>query len=163
MKIGEIIRIIVINIIGFLVMFQLQPWLYDNRVFGVIRSMPFSEWLLQYNSAASIIFGVSFAFTVLWYIFTYINQQNQNFGALRLVWYLGLGFLVVVISVCIYFFNQDKNGELIQETLFSMMGLFLLDSLFLLYWLPTVTSTPGLFKHRVVPGSNVINDLIGRK
>ena len=163
MKIGEIIRIIVFSILGYVIMMLVQPWLYDNNVFGVIRSIRFSEWLPQYNLAALIVFSFSVTFTVLWYILTLINQNDDNRGLWRLIWYVGLGLLVVVISVSIYFNNQDKNGDLIYETLFSLMGLFLFDSLFILYWLPTVTSTPGLLKNRVVPGSNMINGILGRK
>jgi hypothetical protein len=168
MKIGEIIRIIVFSIIGYVMMMLVQPWLYDSNALGVIKSIRFSDWLPQYNLAAAIVFGVSVTFTVLWYILTLINQNDNNRGLWKLIWYIGLGLLVVVISISIYFNNQyppdHKNqGELIYETLFSLIGLFLFDSLFLLYWLPTVTSTPGLFKNRVVPGSNVINGIIGRK
>ncbi len=163
MKIGEIIRIIVISVIGYIMMMLVQPWLYENKVFAPFRKIRFNEWLPQYNRAALIVFGVSVVFTLLWYILTLINQKNADLGFWRLIWYLGLGLLVIVISVSIYFNNQDDKGNMIQETLFSLMGLFAVDSLFILYWLPTVTSTPGLFKHRVVPGSNVINDLIGRK
>jgi hypothetical protein len=167
MKIGEIIRIIVLSILGYLIMMLGQPWLYDNKVFGVIKSIRFNKWLPLYNTAALIIFGFSVAFTVLWYILTLINQNDNNRGLWKLLWYIGLGLLVVVISISIYFNNQypegAQKGELISETLFSMIGLFLFDSLFLLYWLPTVTSTPGLLKNRVVPGSNIINGIIGRK
>lgn len=163
MKIGEIIRIIVFSILGYVMMMLVQPWLYDNNMLGVIKSIRFSDWLPQYNLAAAIVFGFSVTFTVLWYILTLINQNDENRGIWRLVWYIGLGLLVVIISISIYFNNQDENGELISETLFSMMGLFLFDSLILLYWLPTVSSTPGLLKNRVVPGSNMINNIIGRR
>ena len=163
MKIGEIIRIIVFFLVGAVIMFYAQPWLYDNRFFGVLRSIRFNEWLPKYYVAAWIVFGFSVLLTTLWYIFTFINQKNPNLSMWRLVWYMGLGFLVIVISLSIYLNNQDDKGQMVQETLFSLAGLFLVDSLLILYWLPTVTSTPGLFKHRVVPGSNLINDLIGRK
>ncbi|RMD67430.1 MAG: hypothetical protein D6822_08275, partial [Cyanobacteria bacterium J149] len=73
-----------------------------------------------------------------------------------------LFILTVVVFLAMYFNNQDENGELIQETVVSMTGLFLFDSLFLLYWLPTVTSTPGLLKRKTVPFAIPINDLINR-
>ncbi len=168
MKIREIIQIIVFSILGYLIMMLLQPWLYDQNAFGIIKTIRFDKWLPLYNAAALIVFGFSVAFTVLWYILTLINQNDSNRGLWKLIWYIGLGLLVVVISVSIYFNNQyppghQDEGELIYETLFSMIGLFLFNSLFLLYWLPTVTSTPGLLKNRVVPGSNMINGIIGRK
>lgn len=70
--------------------------------------------------------------------------------------------MTVVVFLAMYFNNQDENGELIQETVVSMTGLFLFDSLFLLYWLPTVTSTPGLLRRQTVPFAILVNDLIDR-
>lgn len=161
MKVGEIIRIIGCGLVGWIVMMWLQPYLYDQKVFGVIKSISSSDWIKQYTVAAGIIFAFSFTFTVLWYVLTLKNQEADS-KSFQLLWYIGLFLLVIIISITIYFNNQDENGELIQETLISMMGLFLLNSLFLLYWLPTVTSTPGLHKRRLVPGAKIVNDLMGR-
>lgn len=163
MKIGELIRIIVFGIIGGLTMSLLQPVLYKQNVFGIIQSFDFDKWVLKYNQAAFIVFTVSFAFTILWYIIALINQNDARRGPWRLLWYIGLGLLVLTVSLSVYFNNRDEKGELIDETLFSMMGLFLVNSLVLLYWLPTVTSTPGLLKKGVVPGSSMINGILGRR
>lgn len=161
MKAGEIIRIIIFMLIGLVVMIWLQPYLYDQKVFGVIKSIPYSEWIKQYTLAAGIIFGFSMSFTIIWYILL-LKNQNGSASTWKLVWYIGLFLLAIIVSVTVYFNNQDENGELISETLISMVLLFLVDSLFLLYWLPTVTSTPGLLKKRAVPGAILINSLMGR-
>ena len=161
MKIGEIIRIIVFSLIGLVLMFWIQPLLYEQRFFGVIRTVPYSEWINQYMLAAGIIFAVSFISTITWCVMLLKNQDGDpNF--FKLVWYLGLFVLVVVISITVYFNNQDPRGELIQETLISMMALFFMDSVLILYWLPTVTSTPGLLRKRTVPGAKLVNGLINR-
>ena len=161
MKAGEIIRIIIFMLIGLVVMIWLQPYLYDQKVFGVIKTIPYSEWIQQYTLAAGIIFGFSMSFTFIWYILL-LKNQNGSANTWKLVWYIGLFLLAIIVSVTVYFNNQDENGELISETLISMVLLFLVDSLFLLYWLPTVTSTPGLLKKRAVPGAILINSLMGR-
>ena len=161
MKAGEIIRIIIFMLIGLFVMIWLQPYLYDQVVFGVIKSIPYSEWIKQYTLAAGIIFGFFISFTIIWYILL-LKNQNSSASTWKLVWYIGLFLLAIIVSVTVYFNNQDENGELISETLISMVLLFLVDSLFLLYWLPTVTSTPGLLKKRAVPGAIFINSLMGR-
>jgi hypothetical protein len=161
MKAGEIIRIIIFMLIGLFVMIWLQPYLYDQKVFGVIKTIPYSEWIKQYTLAAGIIFGFSMSFTIIWYILL-LKNQNGSASTWKLVWYIGLFLLAIIVSVTVYFNNQDENGELISETLMSMVLLFLVDSLFLLYWLPTVTSTPGLLKKRAVPGAILINSLMGR-
>ncbi|MGI0482537.1 hypothetical protein ACN4EE_17360 [Geminocystis sp. CENA526] len=161
MKVGEIMRIIIFTLVGFVIMMWLQPLLYRQNFFGVIRSIPLQDWIQQYYLAAWIIFGFSVTFTVLWCVIL-LKNQNGNASTYKLLWYIGLFLLVVIVSITVYFNNQDKNGELIQETLLSMIGLFWFNSLFLLYWLPTVTSTPGLLKRRTVPLAILINDLMGR-
>ncbi|WP_373478993.1 hypothetical protein [Geminocystis sp.] len=161
MKVGEIIRIIIFALVGFILMMWLQPLLYDQKFFGVIRSIPFRDWIKQYTLAAWIIFSFSLAFTVLWYVIL-LKNQNGDASSFKLLWYVGLFLLVIIVSITVYFNNQDENGELIQETLISMMGLFLFNSLFLLYWLPTVTSTPGLLKKKTVPGAIMINGFMNR-
>ena len=161
MKVGEIIRIIVFSLIGLVLMFWIQPLLYEQRFFGVIRTIPYREWINQYMLAAGIIFAVSFAFTIIWYVML-LRNQNGDANYFKLLWYLGLFILVIVISVTVYFNNQDPRGELIQETLISMIGLFFVDSILILYWLPTVTSTPGLLRKRTVPGAKLVNNLMNR-
>jgi len=161
MKVGEIIRIIVFTLVGFIAMMWLQPLLYEQRFFGVIKSIPFRDWIQQYYVAAWIVFGFSVLFTVLWYVIL-LKNQGGSASSFKLLWYIGLFILTVVVFVAMYFNNQDENGELIQETVVSMTGLFLFDSLFLLYWLPTVTSTPGLLKRRTVPFAIPINELMNR-
>ena len=161
MKVGEIIRIIIFALVGFVLMMWLQPLLYEQKFFGVIKTIPLSDWIKQYYLAAWIIFGFSLTLTVLWYVILFKNQNGSS-STFKLMWYIGLFLLTVVVVVTMYLNNQDENGELIQETVISMTGLFLFDSLFVLYWLPTVTSTPGLLRRRTVPLAIPVNDLIGR-
>lgn len=161
MKVGEIIRIIIFALVGFVLMIWLQPLLYEQKFFGVIKTIPLSDWIKQYYLAAWIVFGFSLTFTILWYVILFKNQNGSS-STFKMLWYIGLFLLTVIVVVTMYFNNQDEKGELIQETVISMTGLFLFDSLFMLYWLPTVTSTPGLLKRRTVPLAIPINDLMGR-
>lgn len=161
MKVGEIIRIIIFALVGFILMMWLQPLLYEEKFFGVVKAIPFRDWITQYYLGAWIVFSFSMIFTVLWYVIL-LKNQNGSASSFKLLWYIGLFLLVIIVSIAVYFNNQDENGKLIQETLISMMGLFLFDSLFLLYWLPTVTSTPGLLKRKTVPLAIPINDLMSR-
>lgn len=161
MKPGEVIRIAVFFLLGLLLMMWVQPLLYRQRVFGVIRSMPLNDWIDRYYVAAWIVFGVSVLFTVGWYLLLLYNQ-GTSYKTLKLVWHLGLFLLVVVVSMAVYFNNRDAAGNLIQETVLSMMGLLFLDSVIVLYWLPTVTSTPGLLKKKTVPMAKIVNHLMGR-
>ncbi|HIK36763.1 MAG: hypothetical protein NZ901_03410 [Geminocystis sp.] len=161
MKPGEIIRIAMFFLLGLLLMMWLQPLLYRQRVFGVLRSMPLNEWIGKYYVAAWIVFGVSVLFTVGWYFLLLYNQGAPS-RTLKLIWYLGLFLLVVAVSLVVYFNNRDAAGNLIQETVVSLMGLLFLDSVIVLYWLPTVTSTPGLLKKKTVPMAKIVNHLMGR-
>jgi len=78
MKVGEIIRIISCGLVGLIVMMWLQPYLYDQKFFGVIKSIPLSDWIKQYTLAAGIVFVFSFGFTILWYILTLKNQESDS-------------------------------------------------------------------------------------
>ncbi len=162
MKAREIIQIIIFILIGLAFMFGLQPYLFDQRIlFGVVRSVTYSEWIEQYTLAAAIIFGISVIFTIIWCVLL-LKNQDGSYSTWKAVWYVGLFVLTLIVIGTVYINNQDDNGELIRETFMPMTLWLLFDSLFLLYWLPTVTSTPGLLKKKAVPGAILINDLIGR-
>ncbi len=159
MKAGEIIRIIVFTITGLILMIWLQPLIYQNRMIP-IRDYPensFEVWLLDnYMIGAWIVFGVSVLATLIW---SFMTARARVRGTLdvsqwQLVWWL-LGLLPVMgICIALYFFNESADA------LLSLAGLFIFNGLIWLYWLPTATSSPGLFKH-IPPGAFLLRRLIG--
>ncbi|MEL4894571.1 hypothetical protein [Crocosphaera sp. Alani8] len=155
MKSGEIIRIIVCVLISLVLIFYLQPLLYQNRLIRV-SDVPLTTWISDYYTVGGwFVFGSSLGATLIW---TFMTARAKATGALdvfrwRVVW--GLLALLPIVGICIalYFFNES------DDALITLTGFFILDAV-LLYWLPTVTSSPGLFRN-IPPGSSFIRRLIG--
>lgn len=142
MKAGEIIRIIVLSVVGLLVMFWVQPLIYQNRIIRI--DVPRIEtWVSNYYMiAALIVCGVSLFSTIAWFVMTLLAEDHKgsDISKWSVIWWI-VGILPVLsICVAIGFFN-GSNDALLSLTFF-----FVLDILWL-YWLPTATSTPGLFKY----------------
>lgn len=156
MKAAEIIRIIALSAIGFVVMFYLQPLLYENRAIP-ITDVRVNTWLREdYTVGAGIVFGFSVFATVLWYFLAARAKVAGTIDIFRwqVVWWL-LGLLPVVgIGIALFLFNRS------EDALLSLAGFFIFDGLILLFWLPTATSSPKLLKH-IPPGAFLIRRLIG--
>ena len=156
MKLPEIIRIIVFGFIGWLITIYGQPWVYQSRLIRV-ADVPLSQWLSNYyNVGAWIVFLSGFGATIVW---TVVTTRAKAAGALdvfrwQVVWWL-LG-LVPLIGICIALYICSVSND----ALLSLALFFIIDGLFLLYWLPTVTSSPGLFRN-IPPGAPLIRRLIG--
>ncbi|MGK7877638.1 MAG: hypothetical protein AB4426_31350 [Xenococcaceae cyanobacterium] len=156
MKAGEIIRIIVFSVLGFLLMFYIQPMIYQNRMIR-ISDVPLNTWLGDnYTAGALLVFGVSVIATVLWYILAAtakVRGANDVFRWQVVWWMLGL-LPLLGIFIALLFFNESDDARL------SLAGFFIFNGIFLLYWLPTATSSPGLLKH-IPPGAFLLRRLIG--
>jgi len=147
MKSQEIIRIIAISLVGALLMFWLQPQIYNARLIALdVKSL--TTWLRDsYSTAAFIVFGTAVFATIVWTIMTATAkvQTGQEVLGWQLTWWL-IG-LIPLIGICLALWLFGKTA------LYSLTGFFVLDAI-ILYWLTTATSSPGLFK-RIPPGASL--------
>ncbi len=155
--VGDIIRILVVSIVGAAVMFLIQPWLYQSGILA-ITDVEIETWIAEkYISGAAIVFTAAVGATVIWYLSARRSRVTafEQASALRLVWILLLLIPIIGICVALYFFNSSS------QALLSLTALYGLDVL-LLYWFSTVISSPGLLKF-IPPGAFTVRHLIGLK
>ncbi|MDJ0901000.1 MAG: hypothetical protein QNJ55_19530 [Xenococcus sp. MO_188.B8] len=156
MKAGEIIRIIIFVVIGLGLMFWIQPLIYTGRYIR-LRDVVAVDWVADnYSIGAGVVFGFSIFATLLWSFFTAKAQIRGAVDVSRwqVMWWL-LGLLPIIgIAIALIFINQS------DDALLSLAGFFIFDGLIWLFWLPTATSSPGLFKH-IPPGSFMLRRIIG--
>ena len=155
MKPAELIRIIVLTLVGGLIMFLLQPLIYQKQIFPL--NVPNSSaWVSNYYmTGALIVFLVSVISTIIWCTITGMSKaaRNDEVEGMRIFWWL-IGLLPLFsIFAAIFFYRGDDSA------LLSLTSLFLVD-VFILYWLTTITSTPGLFKY-LPPMSMFVRNLLG--
>ena len=137
-------------------MFLGQPWFYDNRIIR-ISDVPISTFIGEdYTTGAGIVFAVALLTTILW---TFMAAKAKAKSAAeiskwRLIWWLLVLLPILSIIVSIAFFNRS------DDALLSLTAFLVIDGIFLLYWLPTVTSSPGDLKY-IPPGAFFIRRLIG--
>lgn len=147
MKPWEIIRIIIFNIIGAVVMFLGQRFIYQNQIIP-IQKVPLDAWLgADYTTAALIMFLVCMFSTIIWCLMAVLSKftDSSNTGSWMLFWWL-LGIIpMVAIVVTVFFINRSDEAQ------FSLMVFFLLDAMWL-YWLTTATSSPEAVKY-IPPGA----------
>ena len=158
MKPGEIIRIIIFTVLGLILMFWLQPLAYQNR-FIPVTDYPggVDIWVGDnYFTSAVIVFVASLLATLLWYFLT-ARAKVRNASDVanwNIVWWIFGLFPLVAIAISVFLVNESDDAKL------SLIGFFIIDGLFLLYWLPTATSSPGSFKY-TPPGAMLVRRLIG--
>lgn len=157
----ELIRIIIISILGAILMFWIQPFLYKQGLIWEPNiqnpQTALENWVsLDYTPAAFWVFGVSVVCTIVWYIMTSKSQAHRpnEINQWQLYWWL-IGLLPLIsIGLGIGFFNK------IPEPRLSLAFFFLVDIL-ILYWLTTATSTPGLLMY-TPPLAAQLRDLLSR-
>lgn len=157
MKAGEIIRIIVFSVLGLALMFWGQPWLYQNRIIPITDVPRIEAWVSnEYLPGATLVFVVSFIATVLWYVMAAKAKVNTASDSFRwqVVWWIVLLLPILSIFGAIGFFNRS------QDALVSLTSFLILDAIFLLYWLPTATSSPGSLMY-TPPGAFFMRRLVG--
>ncbi len=155
--VGDGIRILSVSIVGAILMFLVQPWLYQSGVVPITQ-VEVETWISEkYTVGAAIVFSTALVATLLWYIsalrakVTAFNEASP----LRLVW--GLLLLVPIIGICValYFYN-DSN-----EALLPLTFMYVIDVVWV-YWFATAISSPGLLKF-IPPGAFTVRHLIGLK
>jgi hypothetical protein len=156
MKATEITRIIIIFLLGAVAMFLIQPWFYNNKLIR-ISDIPVNTWISEYyTTGAGIVFVASLLTTIFWtFMAAKARAKSANdISKWRLMWWLLLLLPIISIIIAIAFFKGS------DDALLSFTGFLILDGIFLLYWLPTVTSSPGDLKY-IPPGAFFIRRLIG--
>ena len=142
MKAGEFLRIFGFSVLGAVIMFFGQPWIYENRLIR-ISDVKLQTWLTSYQTGALIVYGCSLGAVVLWSILAStakVKSVNQEFGFWRGAWAVVLLIPIVGIGISLYYFNKSAGAVI------SLTGFFVFDVL-LLFWVTTATSTPGPLRY----------------
>lgn len=143
MKQKEIIRIILFSLVGSVIMFWVQPLLYQSRIIRLADVPKIEVWISNYYMiGATIVFSVSLISTLIWCILaTLVSDHKSNHVAKwESTWWI-IGILPVFsICVAIRFFKGSNDA------LLSLTTLFILNILWIYWWI-TATSTPGFLKH----------------
>ena len=156
MKSRELIQIIVIFLLGAVLMFLGQPWFYKNKVIR-ISDVPTNTFIGEdYTTGASIVFAIALIATVLWSFMAAKARAKSadEISKWRLIWWLLMLLPILGIIIAIALFNRS------DDALISLTAFLIFDGIFILYWLPTVTSSPGDLKY-IPPGAFLIRRLIG--
>ena len=145
----EIVRIIVISLVGAIFAFLLQPWLYRSGIIPLTDVDP-EVWVGdRYTVGVAIVFSVCIISTLLWYVLTskakVARPEDRSFW--RLMWWLFLLLPIISICVALYFFNGSNDA------LLSLTGFYILNAL-ICFWLTTALNTPGALMY-AAPGSSL--------
>jgi hypothetical protein len=146
MKPWEIIRIIIFSVIGAAIMFLGQRLIYENQIIP-IQKVPLDTWLgTDYTTASLIMFAVCMFSTILWCVLGATSKSTgSSIGQWMLIWWLLGLFPMASIGFTVFYLNRSDEAQ------FSLMGFFLLDTIWL-YWLSTTTSSPETVKY-IPPGA----------
>jgi hypothetical protein len=155
--VGDGIRILSVGILGAILMFLVQPWLYQSGIIPITQ-VDLGTWVSEkYTFGAAIVFSTALVASLLWY-FSALRAKVTNFNdssPMRLVW--GLLLLIPIIGLCaaLYFYNDSS------EALLPLTLMYVIDIVWV-YWFATAISSPGLLKF-IPPGSFTVRHLIGLK
>lgn len=153
--IWDVIRIVVVSLIGAAIMFLLQPWLYQNGIIPLNDVEP-EAWVGDnYIIGAVTVFLISIIAVILWYVIAAKAkvQSAKETSSMAILWWLL--FLLPVLSICAAIFFFIGNGD----ALLSVTGFFVFDIL-LIYWFSTAISSPRSLMF-VVPGAFFLRNLLG--
>jgi hypothetical protein len=155
--VGDGIRILSVGIVGAILMFLVQPWLYQSGVIPITQ-VEVETWIAEkYMIGAAIVFGTALVATIAWYVSALrarVTTFNES-SPLRLVWALLLLVPIIGICVALYFYNDSS------EALLPLTFMYTIDIVWV-YWFATAISSPGLLKF-IPPGSFTVRHLIGLK
>lgn len=142
----EIIRLFVFPILGALLMFVLQPTLYQSQIVR-LTDVKVDRWLPNgYYPQASLVFGCAIFAALAWCVWNTMSPPGNNAdrkGRSVAWWALSLVPIVSVVGATIWSRKAvlgDAFGSDVATP--SLVALFSFDILFL-YWLTTATTTPG--------------------
>jgi hypothetical protein len=143
---AEIIRLFVFPIMGLLLMFVIQPTLYQSQVIR-LTDVTVEKWLPNgYYPQASLVFGCAIFAALAWCVWNTMSPpgaMSVRKGRSIAWWILSLVPILAAVGATIWSRKAvlgDKFGS--DVATLSLVVLFTLDILFL-YWLTTATTTPG--------------------
>jgi hypothetical protein len=154
---AEIIRLFVFPILGAILMFVLQPALYQNQMIR-LTDVKVDKWLPNgYYPPATLVFGCAIFAALLWCIWNTMSPPASNMASRQRSvawWALSLVPIISIASGVVWSRKMvlgDTNGS--DMATLTLIFFFAIDVL-LLYWLTTATSTPGLAKY-LPPGAGL--------
>jgi hypothetical protein len=143
---AEIIRLFVFPIMGLLLMFVLQPMLYQSQILR-LTDVDVEKWLPNgYYPQASLVFGVAIFAALAWCVWNTMSPpggEADRRGRSVTWWVLCLLPILSTLGALVWSRKVvlgDKFGS--DTATLSLIVLFAIDILFL-YWLTTATTTPG--------------------
>jgi hypothetical protein len=153
---AEVIRLFLIPLTGAVVMFVLQPILYQSQMLRLTDVKP-QIWVnAHYFPAAIIVFACAIFTALGWCALNTLSPPDGMKAAKKratLWWTIGI-IPVFSIGLAIFLSRQGilaPKGS--NDATISMICLFLFDVLWL-YWLTTATTTPGLARS-IPPGAGL--------
>lgn len=155
MKSGEITRLIICLIVGALIIFLIQPKIYDLRIVRITDIPDIKEWIgSYYMNQATIVFVISLISVIFWLVSGVKSKAAGNeLKAWRGIWYLLLFINVLSIFIAIYL------NKVSDDALLSSIGFLLFDVIWI-FWLGTALSSPNMFMY-LPPGSGTIRRVFG--
>ena len=156
MKSGEITRLIICLLVGALMIFIGQPWLYQSRVIRITDVPNIQDYIGNYYMVqAAIVFAMSLVSVVFWSV-SGIKSKAETHSQLqgwRGIWY-GLLFVNVLSIFIAIYFTRVSDDALISS------ALLLLFDVIWIFWLGTALSSPNLFMY-LPPGAEKIRSVFG--
>lgn len=155
MKSGEITRLIICLIIGALIIFIGQPWLYESRIIRITDVPNIKDWIGNYYMIqAAIVFSIALVSVIFWSVAGIKAKATGNeLRAWRTIWYLLLFVNVLSIFIAIYL-KKVSDDALVSS------ALLLLFDVIWIFWLGTALSSPNLFMY-LPPGSGKLRRVFG--
>ena len=158
---AEIIRLIALPILGLLLMFVVQPAMYQSQIIR-LTDVKVDKWLPNgYYPPATLVFGCAIFAALAWCVWNTMSPPpgEKARNSRRVAWWLLSLLPILSIGVATIWSRKSSLGDAFGSDVatISLVFLFGLDVLFL-YWLTTATTTPGGAKD-LPPGSG----LFGRR
>jgi hypothetical protein len=154
---AEAIRLFVFPILGLILMFVVQPTLYQNQVIR-LEDVKVEKWLPNgYYPPATLVFACAIFAALIWCIWNTMSPPpGQAAARSRSVAWWALSIVPILgVAGGIIWSRKVVLGSTLgsDSATLSLIFLFGLDIVFL-YWLTTATSTPGLAKY-LPPGAGL--------
>lgn len=136
-----------VTIIGLILTFVGQPWLYQNTFFAPRDVADVDIWIRDsYRLNASIVFVLSFLSQVVWHFLAYrFKGDERDAPSMKAPWWILLFFAVIPSFVTVPLLAGSGGA------LPSLVFLFFVDVM-IIYWLATAVSSPRRLKF-TPPGS----------
>lgn len=153
----EIVRLCLFPLIGAVVMFVLQPILYQSQILRLTDVKP-QLWVnTHYFPSALIVFGLTIFTALAWCALNTLSPPSGIKEAKkRGAWWWLMGIIPIAsIAIAILLSRLGilaPKGS--NDATISTICLFFMDVLWL-YWLTTATSTPGILAKSIPPGAGL--------